>query len=52
MERVLDALSPEDLDDLKEDGDVVVTCEFCKTIYRYAPALAALQSDGNAANMG
>lgn len=44
VERVLRALSDEDLADLRQDGDVVVTCEFCKREWRYdTNALAALR---------
>jgi len=38
VERVLRSLSEDELADLREEGDVVVTCEFCKTIYRYDDA--------------
>ncbi len=47
VERVLRALSAEELSDLKEEhGDVVVVCEFCKREWRYDDAaLAALGED-------
>lgn len=44
VERVLRALSAEELADLRQDGDVVVVCEFCKREWRYDDAaLAALR---------
>ena len=47
VERVLRALSAEELSDLKEEHcDVVVVCEFCKREWRYDDAaLAALGED-------
>lgn len=40
---MLRALSPEDLEDMKVDGYVTVTCEFCSTVYPFdAAALDAL----------
>lgn len=43
---VLRALKPEDLADMKVDGRVVVTCEFCGTVYPFdAEALDALAAD-------
>ena len=45
VERVLRALSSEELDDLKQEGDVVVVCEFCKREWRYDDdALARLRA--------
>lgn len=38
IERVLVSLGRAELDDLKEDGAVVVTCEFCSRQYRYTDA--------------
>ncbi len=38
VERVLSSLSVQDLEDLKVDGQVVVTCEFCKREWRYDDA--------------
>lgn len=38
VERVLMSLRPEDLDDMKVDGAVVVNCEFCKREWRYDDA--------------
>jgi molecular chaperone Hsp33 len=34
VERVLRSIPVEELDDLRIDGDIVVTCEFCGTEYR------------------
>jgi molecular chaperone Hsp33 len=43
VERMLRALRPEDLDDMKVDGRITVTCEFCSTVYPFdADALDAL----------
>lgn len=45
VERVLSSLSAEDLEELKVDGHVVVTCEFCKRDWRYDEAsLIALRA--------
>ncbi len=38
VERVLQSIPREELADLKVDGAVVVTCEFCSTPYRYDEA--------------
>jgi molecular chaperone Hsp33 len=38
VERVLRSIPRAELDDLKVDGVVVVTCEFCSTAYRYDEA--------------
>ena len=44
--RVLSSLTPDDLEDLKVDGHVVVTCEFCKREWRYDDAaLAEIRGD-------
>jgi len=46
VERVLRALSAEELAEMRQDGDVVVVCEFCKREWRYDnDALAALRRD-------
>ena len=43
VETMLRALAPEDLDDMKIDGIVTVTCEFCSTVYPFdADELEAL----------
>lgn len=43
VETVLLALPPAEIEDMKIDGKVVVTCEFCSTVYDFdEPALAAL----------
>jgi molecular chaperone Hsp33 len=43
VETVLRALTPEELEDMKIDGRITVTCEFCSTIYEFdAGALEAL----------
>jgi molecular chaperone Hsp33 len=43
VETMLHALQPDDLDDMKVDGKVIVTCEFCSTAYPFdADALGAL----------
>ena len=43
VEAVLRALKPQDLDDMKVDGRVIVTCEFCSSVYRFdAEVLEAL----------
>ena len=43
VERVLRALQPDDLEDMKVDGRVTVTCEFCSTVYPFdADELEAL----------
>lgn len=48
VERVLRALSDDELADMRQDGDVVVVCEFCKREWRYdADALAALRVGGD-----
>jgi molecular chaperone Hsp33 len=36
VERMLRALGPEDMEDMKVDGRIVVTCEFCSTVYSFA----------------
>ena len=44
VERVLRTLSDEELADLRQDGDIVVVCEFCKRDWRYDDgALATLR---------
>lgn len=35
VEAMLCALRPDDLDDLKVDGRITVTCEFCSTVYPF-----------------
>ena len=46
VERVLRALSAEELADLRQNEDVVVVCEFCKREWRYDDAaLDALRAD-------
>ncbi len=46
VERVLKALSQEELEDLRQNEDVVVVCEFCKREWRYdEAALDALRAD-------
>jgi molecular chaperone Hsp33 len=41
--RVLEALPRQDLDEMKVEGEVVVTCEFCSRVYRFGDAdIAAL----------
>jgi molecular chaperone Hsp33 len=43
VETMLRALQPDDLDDMKVDGRVTVTCEFCSTVYPFdADELEAL----------
>lgn len=43
VETMLRALSPEDVNDMKIDGKVIVTCEFCSTVYPFdADALGTL----------
>lgn len=45
VEGMLRALRPEDLDDLKIDGRVIVTCEFCGAVYPFDDeALAAVMA--------
>jgi len=41
IERVLAAMPPEDLDDMKIDGEVVVTCQFCSAEHRFDDAALA-----------
>jgi molecular chaperone Hsp33 len=36
VETVLRALDPAEIDDMKIDGKVLVTCEFCSTVYDFA----------------
>ncbi|WP_374371413.1 Hsp33 family molecular chaperone HslO [Dongia sp.] len=38
VERVLQSLAAEELNDLAVDGDLVVTCEFCNSEYRFSLA--------------
>jgi molecular chaperone Hsp33 len=38
VENVLRTIARDELDDLKVEGDVVVTCEFCSTAYRFDEA--------------
>ena len=38
---VLGRFSAEDRADMVKDGEIAVTCEFCSTIYRFAPDFAA-----------
>lgn len=46
VERVLKALSDDEIEELRQDEDIVVVCEFCKREWRYdAAALAALRAD-------
>jgi molecular chaperone Hsp33 len=35
VETVLRALQPDELDDMKVDGRITVTCEFCSTVYAF-----------------
>lgn len=43
VETMLRALRPDDLDDMKVDGRITVTCEFCSTVYPFeADELEAL----------
>lgn len=46
VERVLKALSDDEIEELRQDEDIVVVCEFCKREWRYdATALDALRAD-------
>lgn len=46
VETVLLALPPTELEDMKVDGKIVVTCEFCSTAYDFdEPALATLTDE-------
>lgn len=38
IERLIKSFSPEERRDMVEDGHVTVTCEYCSTSYRFAPA--------------
>jgi molecular chaperone Hsp33 len=41
--RVLEALPPQDIEEMKVEEEVVVTCEFCSRTYRFSDAdIAAL----------
>jgi len=43
VETVLRALSPEEIEEMKVDGRITVTCEFCSTVYPFdADAIEAL----------
>ncbi|HWA42560.1 MAG TPA: Hsp33 family molecular chaperone HslO [Hypericibacter adhaerens] len=43
VERVLEALPQQDLEEMKVEGEVVVTCEFCSRVYRFGDSeIAAL----------
>ncbi len=43
VETMLRALGPEDIEDMKVDGHITVTCEFCSTVYPFdAEELEAL----------
>jgi molecular chaperone Hsp33 len=45
VERMLRALRPDDLEEMKVDGRIAVTCEFCSTVYPFdAEALDALSA--------
>jgi len=48
VERVLKALSEQEIEELRQDEDIVVVCEFCKREWRYdTAALDTLRaSDG------
>lgn len=46
VERMLAALPPDEVADLKEDGAVRVTCEFCNTEYRFDDAALAVLYGG------
>jgi molecular chaperone Hsp33 len=49
VERTLRSLTREGLEEFKVDGEVIVTCEFCTSEYRYdEPALEALFLEGRA----
>jgi molecular chaperone Hsp33 len=54
VERALLSLSRDELDEMKVDGEVVVTCEFCSDAYRFdEPALARLFAErGQAGESG
>jgi molecular chaperone Hsp33 len=41
VERVLRMLPPEELDDMKVDGRVLVTCQFCSALYEFDDAAIA-----------
>ena len=46
VETVLRALEPGDVEDMMVDGRILVTCEFCSTVYPFAPdEIAALAGD-------
>ena len=50
VERVLRALKPEELEDMKVDGQISVTCEFCKSEWLYDDAaLETLRAPDGAA---
>jgi molecular chaperone Hsp33 len=40
-ERVVRSIPPEERQDLKIDGRIVVTCEFCGTVYHFDDAALA-----------
>ena len=49
VKRVLSSLPRDELDELKDDGEVVVTCEFCSQSYRFDDAaLNRLLASGDA----
>ncbi|MDQ0316780.1 Hsp33 family molecular chaperone [Amorphus orientalis] len=38
VEGILRQFDPEERSEMVEDGDIIVTCEFCSTVYRFDPS--------------
>ncbi len=44
---MLNSFSPEDRAEMVQDGKVVVTCEFCSSVYEFAPNEAGVQQEAS-----
>ncbi|NEW99308.1 Hsp33 family molecular chaperone [Rhodopseudomonas sp. BR0G17] len=45
VSRMLARFAPQDRADMVKDGKVVVTCEFCSSVYEFTPQEAGVESD-------
>jgi molecular chaperone Hsp33 len=47
---MLKSFTPKDRADMIENGKVVVTCEFCSSVYEFTPQEAGVGADDSAAD--
>jgi molecular chaperone Hsp33 len=45
---MLNSFAPQERADMVENGKVVVTCEFCSSVYEFSPAEAGVGAEGAA----